>query len=74
MTTRIHTSAMTAYSFIAVDQFDIVDSFQWIDCPDDAIAAETGASLLSETCDIEVWDVGRLVCKCSYAAARERMN
>jgi hypothetical protein len=31
MTTRIHTSAMTAYSFIAVDQFDIVDSFPWID-------------------------------------------
>lgn len=56
---------MTAYRFFTVDEFDIVAGVHWIECENDAAAEETGLSLLSQSCDVEVWEVGRLVCKCS---------
>lgn len=69
MMARIHTGAMTAYSFVVVDRFDIVASIQWIECSNDSSAEETAVSLLGDLCDVEVWDVGRLVCRCSSAQA-----
>lgn len=65
---------MTVYRFFAVDQFDIVAGVQWIECANDVTAEETGVSLLSETCNVEVWDVGRLVCKCSRTGRRDTTN
>lgn len=69
MTGPIHTGAMTAYSFVVVDRYDVVASIQWIECSNDSSAEETAVSLLGDLCDVEVWDVGRLVCKCSKAEA-----
>jgi len=47
----------TAYRFFAVDEFDIVAAVHWIECEIDAAAEETGISLLSQSCDVEVWEV-----------------
>lgn len=55
--------AMATYRFFAVDRLDAVMSVRWIDCTDDAGAKAIGESLLTETCGMEVWDVGRRVCK-----------
>ncbi len=56
-------AAMATYRFFVVDRLDVVMSVRWVDCTDDAGAREIGQSLLTETCGIEVWDVGRRVCK-----------
>jgi hypothetical protein len=54
---------MATYRFFAVDELDAVKSVQWIDCTDDADARAMAKSLLTEVCGMEVWDVGRRVCK-----------
>ena len=63
MTEQIRSVAMATYRFFAVDELDAVKSVQWIDCTDDANATETARSLLTEDWGMEVWDVGRRVCK-----------
>lgn len=74
MTADAHTGALTLYRFFVVDEFDVVAGVQWIECANDATAEETGVSLLSSSCDVEVWDVGRLVCKCSRTGGRDTTN
>ena len=54
---------MSTYRFFAVNSLDVIISVQWIDCTDDARARKVGETLLTETCGVEVWDVGRRVCK-----------
>jgi len=56
-------AAMATYRFFVVDRLDAVMSVRWIECADDAGAREIGESLLTKTYGIEVWDVGRRVCK-----------
>ena len=63
MTEQNNSGAMTTYRFFAVDHSDAVRSVRWIDCTDDADASEIGRSLLTEISGIEVWDVGRRICK-----------
>jgi hypothetical protein len=63
MTEQNLSAAMATYRFFAVDRLDAVMSVRWIDCTDDAGAMEIGETLLTKTCGIEVWDVGRRVCK-----------
>ena len=63
MTEQNPSAAMATYRFFAVDGLGVVTSVHWIDCTDDARAREIGESLLTETCGVEVWDVGRRVCK-----------
>jgi hypothetical protein len=63
MAKQIHSAAMATYRFFAVDDLDAVMSVRWIDCTDDAEARDIARSLVTEICGIEVWDVGRRVCK-----------
>ncbi len=62
---QIHLEAMTTYRFFAVDELDAVTCVHWIECENDGSAKEIAGSLLADGCDIEVWDVGRRVCKCT---------
>ena len=61
--TEIHSVAMATYRFFGVDDFGTVMSVQWIECVDDAEAQEIALSLRTEIRGIEVWDVGRRICK-----------
>jgi len=63
MTEKIHSVAMATYRFFVVDDLDAVMSVQWIDCADDVEAREIAATLRTAICGIEVWDVGRRICK-----------
>ena len=53
---------MTTYRFFAVNELDTVMSVQEILCTDDDGAMEIAATLLTDGCGIEVWEVGRRVC------------
>jgi len=63
VTKENHSVAMATYRFFAVDHLDAVMSVRWIDCANDAGARAIGESLRTQTCGMEVWDVGRRVCK-----------
>ncbi len=59
----IYSAAMANYGFFTVNAADAVMSVRWIDCADDTNAKEIAESLVTEASGIEVWDVGRRVCK-----------
>ena len=63
MTEQIRPVPMATYRFFDVNHLDEVLAVRWIDCPDDVVARKVASSLITERSGIEVWDVGRRVCK-----------
>jgi hypothetical protein len=62
VTEHISSVAMTTYRVFAVNELDTVMSVHEIECTDDGGAMEIAATLLTDGCGIEVWEVGRRVC------------
>jgi hypothetical protein len=61
MTGQVH--AMSAYRLFVVDEFDRVLALHWVSCADDVDAKAIAEALVSDSCGVEVWDVGRRVSK-----------
>ncbi len=70
MTAAVHSGATSDYRVFTVDAIDRVTSLQWIACADDDEARSAAASLATDTAGVEIWHLGRRVCKLGPARTR----